>query len=102
MRGETGLDRGGIAVRLIECVPNVSEGRDAAAVERIVDAVRRSPGVKLLDWSADPDYNRAVITYAGGPDAVLAGTQALCREAFAVIDMRRHKGAHPRLGAVDG
>jgi glutamate formiminotransferase len=88
-------------VRLIECVPNVSEGRDAAAVERIVDAVRRSAGVKLLDWSADPDYNRAVITYAGEPEAVLEATQALCREAFATIDMRGHQGAHPRLGAVD-
>jgi glutamate formiminotransferase len=88
-------------VRLIECVPNVSEGRDAAAVERIVDAVRRSAGVKLLDWSADPDYNRAVITYAGEPEPVLEATQALCREAFATIDMRGHQGAHPRLGAVD-
>ncbi len=88
-------------MRLIECVPNVSEGRDAAVVERIVDAVRRSAGVKLLDWSADPDYNRAVITYAGEPEAVLAATQALCREAFAAIDMRGHQGAHPRLGAVD-
>jgi glutamate formiminotransferase len=88
-------------VRLIECVPNVSEGRDAAVVERIVDAVRRSAGVKLLDWSADPDYNRAVITYAGEPEAVLAATQTLCREAFATIDMRGHQGAHPRLGAVD-
>jgi glutamate formiminotransferase len=88
-------------VSLIECVPNVSEGRDAAVVERIVDAVRRSAGVKLLDWSADPDYNRAVITYAGEPEAVLAATQTLCREAFATIDMRGHQGAHPRLGAVD-
>jgi glutamate formiminotransferase len=88
-------------VRLIECVPNVSEGRDAAVVERIVDAVRRSAGVRLLDWSADPDYNRAVITYAGEPEAVLVATQMLCREAFATIDMRGHQGAHPRLGAVD-
>lgn len=88
-------------MRLIECVPNVSEGRDVGAVERIVDAVRRSPGVKLLDWSADPDYNRAVITYAGEPEPVLEATQALCREAFAAIDMRAHRGAHPRLGAVD-
>ena len=88
-------------VRLVECVPNVSEGRDAAAVERIVDAVRRSPGAKLLDWSADPDHNRAVITYVGEPEGVFGATQALCREAFAIIDMRGHRGAHPRLGAVD-
>jgi len=88
-------------VRLIECVPNVSEGRDPAALERMVAAVRNTPGVELLDWSADADHNRAVLTYAGEPEAVLIGTQALCREAFAVIDMRTHEGAHPRLGAVD-
>jgi len=88
-------------VRLIECVPNVSEGRDSAAIERIVGAVKGSPGVELLDWSADPDHNRAVLTYVGEPEAVLAATQALCREAFAAIDMRDHQGAHPRMGAVD-
>jgi glutamate formiminotransferase / 5-formyltetrahydrofolate cyclo-ligase len=88
-------------VRLIECVPNVSEGRDAAALERIVGAVKGSPGVELLDWSADSDHNRAVLTYVGEPEAVLAATQALCRAAFAAIDMRSHQGAHPRLGAVD-
>lgn len=88
-------------MRLIECVPNVSEGRDAAALDRIVGAVKEAQGVALLDWSADPDHNRTVLTYVGGPEAVLAATQALCREAFAVIDMRQHEGAHPRLGAVD-
>ena len=88
-------------MRLIECVPNVSEGRDSAAIERIVGAVKGSPGVELLDWSADPDHNRAVLTYVGEPEAVLAATQALCREAFAAIDMRDHQGAHPRMGAVD-
>ena len=88
-------------MRLIECVPNVSEGRDTAVLDRIVGAVKRAQGVALLDWSADPDHNRAVLTYVGEPEAVLAATQALCREAFAVIDMREHEGAHPRLGAVD-
>jgi glutamate formiminotransferase / 5-formyltetrahydrofolate cyclo-ligase len=88
-------------VRLIECVPNISEGRDAAVLERIVEAVRKTAGVELLDWSADPDHNRAVLTYVGDPDAVLAATQAMCLEAFALIDMRKHEGAHPRLGAVD-
>jgi glutamate formiminotransferase len=88
-------------VKLIECVPNVSEGRDAAALERIVGAVKSASGVELLDWSADTDHNRAVLTYAGEPDAVLAATEAMCREAFAVIDMRKHEGAHPRMGAVD-
>jgi glutamate formiminotransferase len=88
-------------VRLIECVPNVSEGRDATVLERIVGAVKGSQGVALLDWSADPDHNRALLTYVGEPEAVLTATQALCREAFAIIDMRKHEGAHPRLGAVD-
>ena len=88
-------------MRLIECVPNISEGRDASALERIVGAVKNTPGVELLDWSADADHNRAVLTYVGEPEAVLAATQAMCREAFAVIDMRTHQGAHPRMGAVD-
>jgi glutamate formiminotransferase len=88
-------------MRLIECVPNVSEGRNVALIERIVGAVKVSSGVTLLDWSADPDHNRAVLTYVGEPEAVLEATQALCREAFAGIDMRNHEGAHPRIGAVD-
>lgn len=88
-------------MKVLECVPNVSEGRDAAIVDRIVKAVQGTPGVELLDWSADPDHNRAVLTYVGEPEAVLAGTRALCAEAFALIDMQKHTGAHPRLGAVD-
>lgn len=88
-------------MRLVECVPNVSEGRDVAVVERIVDAVRRTPGARLLDWGADRDHNRAIITYAGEPETILAATKALCQEAFATLDMRGHQGAHPRLGAVD-
>lgn len=88
-------------MKLIECVPNVSEGRDAAVIERLVAAVRDSPDVELLDWSADPDHNRSVLTYVGDPEAVLAATQALCLEAFASIDMTKHQGAHPRMGAMD-
>ena len=88
-------------MKLIECVPNVSEGRDATALERIVASVTNTPGVELLDWSADPDHNRAVLTYVGEPEAVLAATQALCLTCFEVIDMRTHQGAHPRMGAVD-
>lgn len=88
-------------MKLLECVPNISEGRDAVALGRMVAAVKDTPGADLLDWSADPDHNRAVLTYVGEPEAVLAATQALCREAFALIDMRTHEGAHPRMGAVD-
>jgi glutamate formiminotransferase / 5-formyltetrahydrofolate cyclo-ligase len=88
-------------MRLIECVPNISEGRDPAVVARLVAAVESTPGVEMLDWSADPDHNRCVLTYAGEPEAVFAATQAMCLEAFASIDMEKHQGAHPRLGAVD-
>ena len=89
------------SVRLIECVPNISEGRDQATIERVVGTVRSAPGVTLLDVKSDADHNRSVITYLGDPEAVLAATQALCREAFAALDMRTHRGAHPRMGAVD-
>jgi glutamate formiminotransferase / 5-formyltetrahydrofolate cyclo-ligase len=88
-------------VRLIECVPNISEGRDQAIIERVVGTLRSAPGVTLLDVQSDADHNRSVITYLGEPDAVLSATQALCREAFAALDMRTHQGAHPRMGAVD-
>jgi glutamate formiminotransferase / 5-formyltetrahydrofolate cyclo-ligase len=88
-------------MKLIECVPNVSEGRDAAKLERIVGSVTATPGVELLDWSADADHNRAVLTYVGESEAVLAATKALCATCFEIIDMRTHEGAHPRMGAVD-
>ncbi len=88
-------------MKLVECVPNVSEGREETVVRRLVGVVETTAGLKLLDWSADRDHNRTVLTYVGEPEAVLTGTQALCREAFASIDMRHHRGAHPRLGAMD-
>jgi glutamate formiminotransferase len=88
-------------MRLLECVPNVSEGRDQGIVRQVVLAVMTSSGVELLDWSADADHNRTVLTYVGEPEAVLNATRALCRTAFRLIDMQRHQGAHPRLGAVD-
>jgi len=88
-------------MKLVECVPNVSEGRDSVNVEAIAAAVRATPGVILLGVSSDPDHNRSVISYLGEPEAVLAATVALCLEAFGRIDMRAHTGCHPRLGAVD-
>lgn len=88
-------------MRLIECVPNVSEGRDQVIIRQLVLALKTASGVDLLDWSADADHNRLVLTYVGEPEAVLAATQALCRKAFQLIDMQKHQGAHPRLGAVD-
>jgi len=83
------------------CVPNISEGRDGGLVEQVVEQVRRVPGVRLLDYSSDRDHNRTVLTYLGRPDAVLEATQAMALKALELIDMARHHGSHPRLGAVD-
>ena len=85
---------------MIESIPNVSEGRRAAVVERLADAVRTS-GARLLDYSADPSHNRSVFTLAGDPPAVAAAILALFTEAMASIDLRAHAGEHPRIGAVD-
>ena len=81
--------------------PNISEGRRPDVVEEIVDAVRRTPGVTLVDYSSDADHNRSVITFVGAPAAVLAGAQALADATYRLIDMSVHTGAHPRQGAVD-
>lgn len=86
---------------LIQCVPNFSAGRDAAAIEAIVDAVRQTPGVRLADWSADEDHNRLVVTFIGPPESVRAAALASAAAAIAQIDLRDHHGVHPRLGAID-
>src|SRR5919201_368516 len=87
--------------RLIECVPNVSEGRRGDVIDRFADAIRGTEGVRLLDRTSDVDHNRSVFTYAGEPEAVVAATHALIDLALKEVDMRTHKGEHPRLGAVD-
>ena len=87
--------------RLVECVPNVSEGRRGDAIDRMADAIRSIEGVRLLDRTSDVDHNRSVFTYAGEPEALLAATHALVDAAYREIDMRTHKGEHPRVGAVD-
>jgi len=81
-------------------VPNVSEGRDAATVAALADAAR-VPGVRLLDVHSDPDHNRSVLTVAGDPLALQDAMVALAGEAMERIDLRRHRGAHPRIGALD-
>ncbi len=88
-------------MKIMECVPNFSEGRDTAKVDAIADAVRSVRGVRLLDFSMDGDHHRSVFTFIGSPDDVFAGAMAACTKAAAVIDMRKHEGVHPRLGAVD-
>jgi glutamate formiminotransferase / 5-formyltetrahydrofolate cyclo-ligase len=86
---------------VIECIPNVSEGRRADVVESIAAAVRGVPGVRLLDYSSDPSHNRSVFTFAGDAAGVTAAVLALYERAIAAIDLRTHTGEHPRLGAVD-
>jgi glutamate formiminotransferase len=88
-------------MKILECVPNISEGTNLQVVEQIVDQLRQTDGVKLLDYSSDADHNRSVLTYLGEPTAVLAATKAMTRKALELIDMRQHHGSHPRLGAVD-
>lgn len=87
--------------KLIECVPNYSEGRDKAKIEQIVDCFRGKKGVKLLDYSSDEDHNRTVVTVIGEPAALQAAVVESVGKALALIDMRVHKGQHPRMGAVD-
>ena len=86
---------------IIECIPNVSEGRRSEIVERLAQAIRSVPGVRLLDFSSDASHNRSVFTMAGDADAVRAAVLALFERAVADIDLRTHTGEHPRMGAVD-
>jgi glutamate formiminotransferase len=85
----------------LECVPNVSEGRRPEVVARLAAAASSPPGVRLLDVSSDPDHNRSVLTLAGEPEELHQGLLALYEAALAEIDLTRHQGVHPRVGAVD-
>src|SRR5579863_3624976 len=87
--------------RLVECVPNFSEGRDTSKVDAIVAAMREVPGVFLLDCHSDPDHNRSVITLAGEPEAVAEAALRGVGKAAEIIDLSEHSGVHPRLGATD-
>ncbi len=85
---------------IIECVPNISEGRRAEIVEEIVQNLQKT-GIKILDYSSDPDHNRSVITFVGDKETVKAGALQLARDAVRLIDLTKHHGTHPRMGAVD-
>ena len=87
--------------RLIECVPNFSEGRRAEVIEALAGAVTETPRVILLDRTSDPDHNRTVLTFAGPPDAVVRAMESAFEVAIVQIDMQQHQGQHPRIGAVD-
>ncbi len=87
--------------RLIECVPNFSEGRRIDVVDALAGAVSETPEIHLLDRTSDPDHNRSVLTFAGPPRPVTEAMERLVGLALARIDMERHTGQHPRMGAVD-
>src|SRR5687768_4037835 len=86
---------------VIECVPNISEGRRAEVIEKIANSLREVAGLSVLDVQSDASHNRSVFTLAGGAEAMKAGIPKLYEGALAAIDLRGHKGEHPRLGAVD-
>lgn len=87
--------------RIMECVPNFSEGRDSAKIEKILDCFRGKEGVKLLDYSSDKDHNRTVVTLVGEPEALRPVLVEAVGKAIELIDLRCHTGEHPRMGACD-
>jgi glutamate formiminotransferase/formiminotetrahydrofolate cyclodeaminase len=90
-----------MARQLVECVPNFSEGRDAAKIDAIVQSITAVPEVVLLDREADADHNRSVLTFVGPPAAVADAAIRAVEKAVALIDLTKHQGAHPRIGAAD-
>ena len=89
------------AKQIVECVPNFSEGRDLSIINAIVQAIESVSSVFLLDRSSDPDHNRSVITMAGEPLPILEAALLALGKAAELIDLRKHKGEHPRIGATD-
>src|SRR5688572_19263035 len=87
-------------VKVLEAVPNFSEGRDLAKVRALVDTIS-AEGADVLDWSADPDHHRSVVTYIGDPPVVEAASLAAARFAIEHFDLRLHAGVHPRVGSLD-
>lgn len=87
--------------KIMETVPNFSEGRDLAKIERILDAFRGKENVKLLDYSSDKDHNRSVVTVVGEPEALRDAVIESVGLAVSLIDMTKHEGQHPRMGCVD-
>ncbi|MCC6723847.1 MAG: glutamate formimidoyltransferase, partial [Saprospiraceae bacterium] len=87
--------------QLIECVPNFSEGRDMGIIKLITDEIETVEGVKLLDVDPGKATNRTVVTFVGAPEAVVQAAYLAIKKAAEVIDMSKHKGEHPRMGATD-
>src|SRR5579871_5659503 len=87
--------------RIIECVPNFSEGRNAATIDALVTAIEAIPHVRVLHRTSDHDHNRSVITFAGEPEPVAEGAIRVVGKAAELIDLTTHTGVHPRIGATD-
>ena len=87
--------------KIVESVPNISEGVNSEIIEDCAEQIRNTAGCTLLQYSSDPSHNRTVITYIGSPEAVLDASVKLAKEAARRIDLTNHKGAHPRMGCVD-
>src|SRR5262247_3768328 len=87
--------------KIVECIPNFSEGRDRDKIELIIKTIKAVPRVAALDYSMDPDHNRSVITIAGEPDAVVEAAVRAAAVAMELINLNTHAGEHPRLGALD-
>ena len=87
-------------IPVLEAVPNFSEGRDLEKIEGLVDAIAEK-GVEILDWSADPDHHRSVVTYIGDPRSVISASLAAAEFAVREFDLSHHRGLHPRIGALD-
>ncbi len=87
--------------KIVESVPNYSEGKDSSKIEKIVNEIKNTLDTRIVDVQYDTNYNRAVITFVGTPEAVLKANIAAAKRAVELIDMNNHKGQHPRIGAVD-
>ncbi len=87
--------------KIVECVPNISEGRNTKIIEAVIDRVRQTKGVTLLDYSSNPSHNRTVITFFGSPEGVKEAAVEVAKKAAELIDLNKHEGEHPRMGAVD-
>lgn len=87
--------------RIVECVPNFSEGRDQKVISALVETAQSIPGVTLLDYSSDASHNRSVFTLVGNPENIGEAAFRLCKIASEKIDMTKHSGEHPRMGATD-
>jgi len=87
--------------RIVECVPNFSEGRRKDVIDQIVASIREVAGVRVLDVESDADHNRSVLTFIGEPEAVEEAAFRSIRRAAELIDMEQHRGGHPRMGATD-